>query len=96
MSEKMKERLKFFALGMLSLIGITFMVGAANSVVNDSGTVVIENGRYQISSWGDSKAHGAFIVDTITGETKIAYRYKETNSEPKERNNLNMPFSAIK
>jgi hypothetical protein len=86
-----RERIKYFLLGMLVMIGMIFLMGAKND------TVVIDNGRYQISAWGDGKAHGAFIVDTISGETKIVYRYKELgNSKSKERNYLNEPFSSIR
>lgn len=86
-----KERAKFFLMGMLVVIGMMFLMGAAND------TVVIDNGRYQISAWGDGKAHGAFIVDTISGETKIVYRSKEMgNSKIKDRNSLKEPFSSIR
>jgi hypothetical protein len=87
-----RERIKYFLLGMLVVIGMIFLTGAKK---ND--TVVIDNGRYQISAWGDGRAHGAFVVDTISGETKIVYRYKELgNSKSKERNYLNEPFSSIR
>ncbi len=86
-----RERVKYILLGMLIMIGMIFLMGASND------TVVIDNGRYQISTWGDGKAHGAFIVDTISGETKIVYRYKELgNSKSKERNYLGEPFSSIR
>lgn len=86
-----KERIRFFLLGMLVVVGMLFLIGASND------KVVIDNGRYQISSWGDSRAHGAFVVDTISGETKIVYRYKELgDSTFKERNSLNEPFSKIR
>ncbi len=86
-----KERVKFFLMGMLVVIGMMFLMGATND------TVVIDNGRYQISAWGDGKAHGAFIVDTISGETKIVYRSRDmSNSKIKDRNSLKEPFSSIK
>ena len=86
-----KERIRYFLMGILVVVGMMFLMGASND------TVVIDNGRYQMSAWGDSKAHGAFIVDTISGETKIVYRYKELgNSKVKERNSLNEPFSKIR
>lgn len=86
-----KERIRFFLLGMLVVIGMLFLVGASND------KVVIDNGRYQISAWGDSRAHGAFVVDTISGETKIVYRYKELDDSTfKERNSLSEPFSKIR
>ena len=86
-----KERIRYFLLGMLVVVGMLFLAGASND------KVVIDNGRYQISAWGDSRAHGAFVVDTISGETKIVYRYKElSDSTFKERNNLGEPFSKIR
>ncbi|KPJ97711.1 MAG: hypothetical protein AMK71_12760 [Nitrospira bacterium SG8_35_4] len=92
-SKLLKERLKFFCLGMLVVLGVVFLMGAANH----SDQVVIDNGRYQVAAWGDGTAHGAFITDTISGETKIVYRYKEKgNDRGLERSNLNKPFSKIK
>lgn len=88
-----KERLKFFCLGILVVLGLVFLMGTTNH--NDK--VVIDSGRYQVAAWGDGKAHGAFITDTISGETKIVYRYKEKgNDKALERSNLNMPFSKIR
>ncbi len=86
-----RERAKFFLLGMVLVIGMMFLMGAANE------TVVIDNGRYQVSAWGNDGAHGAFIVDTISGETKIAYRYKERDGRGHlERDQLGRSFSKIK
>lgn len=86
-----RERVKFFLMGMLVVIGMIFLMGATNE------SVVIDNGRYQISAWGDGQAHGAFILDTISGETKIAYRYKERDGRGYlERDNLRKPFSKMK
>jgi hypothetical protein len=87
----LKERVKFFCLGMLMVLGVVFLMGSTND------KVVIDNGRYQVSAWGDGKAHGAFIVDTVSGETKIVYRYKELGDKKSlERSDLNKPFSKIK
>ncbi len=86
-----RERIKFFLMGMLVVLGMIFLMGATND------TVVIDDGRYQISAWGDGEAHGAFIVDTISGETKIAYRYKEKDGRGYlERDNLRKSFSKMK
>lgn len=88
----LKERVKYFLLGVLVIIGAVFLMGA-----NNKDSVVIDNGRFQISAWGDGKAHGAFIVDTISGETKIVYRYKELGDKKSlERSYLNEPFINIK
>lgn len=59
--------------------------------------VLLSNGRYQLAAWGSGMAHGAFVIDTLTGETKIAYRYKELgNDKVLERDNLKTLFVDIK
>ena len=92
-SKLLKERVKFFCLGILVVLGAVFLMGTTNH----RDQVIIDNGRYQVAAWGDSKAHGAFITDTISGETKIVYRYKEKgNDKFLERSELNKAFSKIK
>ena len=92
-SKLIKERVKFFCLGILVVLGAVFLMGTTNH----RDQVIIDNGRYQVAAWGDGKAHGAFITDTISGETKIVYRYKEMgNSKSLERSELNKVFSKIK
>ena len=87
----LRERVKYFLMGVLVVTGMIFLMGT-----KPHEQVVIDSERYHISAWGDSRAHGAFVVDTISGETKIVYRYKETGDASfKERKNLNMPFSKI-
>ncbi len=87
----LRERAKYLLMGMLIIIGMLFLTGATND------TVVIDNGRYQVAAWGDGTAHGAFIVDTISGETKIVYRFKERNGKKYlERDQLNKSFGKIK
>jgi len=88
-----KERIKFFIIGALAVAGAIFLMGA-----NSSDTIVLDNGRYQISAWGNSRAYGAFVLDTVTGETKVAYKYfdGEDSAPAKEKNNLNVPFNSIK
>lgn len=86
-----KERIRFFLLGVLIVIGAIFLMGAADTQLS------IDNSRYQISAWGDSKAHGAFIVDSVTGKTKIVYHYEERGDGKAvvEKDNLNKPFNKI-
>jgi hypothetical protein len=89
----LKERAKFFCLGIFVMLGIVFLMGTSNQ----HDKVVIDNGRYQVAAWGDGRAHGAFITDTISGETRIVYRYKEMgNGKSLERSELNKAFSKIK
>ncbi len=57
-------------------------------------------GRYQISSWGTSHknggGYGAFLTDTATGRTKIAYAHiRMGNGKEIRINNLDMPFDKI-
>lgn len=51
-------------------------------------------GRYQISAWADGGGYGAFVVDTATGATKMAY---SSNRGPggKSVNNLGKPFQQM-
>ncbi|MDM8543470.1 hypothetical protein QUF75_17770 [Desulfococcaceae bacterium HSG7] len=90
-----KERLKFFIIGVLTLLLLVFLTGAKNF-----GSL---NGRYQISSWGmhlgeNAAGCGAFIVDTATGNTKVAYTviYGANPQRSVLINNLRKPFNAIK
>jgi hypothetical protein len=73
------------------IVGAIFLMGATTE------KSIIENGRYQISAWGDGGAHGSFIVDTVSGETRIVYMYKELgNGKSMVKSNLNKPYSLIK
>ncbi len=92
------ERLKFFLLGMIALMGLLFLTGAVPPVAP-----TLQYGRYQISSWGaslgdNSGAMGVFIVDTVSGETKTVY--SRTYGDPKNtkalKNDLKKPFVAIR
>jgi hypothetical protein len=91
----LKERVTFFLLGALAVFGMLFLLGADNAVI-------IDNGRYQLSSWAgsfgkNSGGVGAFIVDTVTGETKTAYTriYGEPENGRVIKNNLNKPFNSM-
>ncbi len=66
--------------------------------VNAGGNI----GRYQIAAWSTNwgtsgGGYGAFIVDTTTGETKMAYNYvfAENGKERVRINNLGKPFRRI-
>lgn len=94
-----REKLFFFALGALSLVTITFLLGAASDFQNQT----LNYGRYQLSSWGtqigdDSGAVGAFVMDTVSGETRTAY-IRTYGTPPASRvlkNDLKKPFHAIR
>ena len=84
------ERATFLLAGAVVAIGFLFLTGA------DLKPPAPNYGRYQISAWGDSSAHGVFITDTTSGETKVVYRYKKISStEGVERNYLGLSFHSI-
>lgn len=39
----------------------------------DKGVPISNTGRYQIVTWEANGGYGAFVVDTATGTTKVAY-----------------------
>lgn len=87
-----KMRVRDLLLGFLLAVGMFVLMG-----YKGQDDVVLSNGRYQLAAWGDGVAHGAFVMDTLTGETKIVYRYKSIgNDKFKERDNLNTVFVDIK
>lgn len=52
------------------------------------------NGRYQIVTWQGGGGYGAFVLDTATGTTKVAYSsIKGPNG--KSVNNLGKPFHQM-
>jgi hypothetical protein len=91
------ERAKYFLLGIGVITGIIFLIGA------DTLSPPPPNyGRFQISSWATSFGNnsggvGAFVVDTVTGETKTVY--SRIYGAPEEgkivKNDLKKPFIAI-
>lgn len=94
------ERIKFFLLGMLVVIGLVILMGANTT---DTGShFLLGTGRYQISSWGsfgEDKVggFGVYIVDTLTGETKTVYTrlFGIKNEGILIKNNLRKPFNTI-
>ena len=85
---QIKERVRFLLMGILMVAGAIFLMGATTE------KPIIENGRYQLSAWGDGQAHGAFVIDSVSGETRIVYMYKELeDGKSMVKNNLNKPFS---
>jgi len=93
MTEKTyRERVKFFVLGLLVAVGFISLLGAKFQ----DETVLLDALRYRISAWGDGKAHGAFIVDSFTGQTKVVYAHKEVEDDKLvEKDYLNTPFHKI-
>ena len=92
------ERLKFFSLGAICLALLLVLLGAAADHQNST----LNFGRYQISSWAtqidsDSGIVGAFVMDTVSGETRTVYMrtYGTPPSSRAEKNDLKRPFNAI-
>lgn len=52
------------------------------------------NGRYQIVTWEAGGGYGAFILDTATGTTKVAYSSLK-GPGGKHVNNLGKPFARM-
>jgi hypothetical protein len=60
-----------------------------------SGAYADAPGRYQLESWGASGiGFGAFVMDTVSGETKIVYL--NTGMKSSQANHLGMSFEEIK
>lgn len=92
------ERLKYLVVGIVLTIGILFMMGTG-----PVSSPVLDNGRYQISSYATqlgegSGAVGAFIVDTVSGEVKTVYMrvYGDAPSSKIMMNNLKRNFASMK
>jgi len=74
---------KYFFLGFVFAASILVLMGAYRDVP----------GRYQIDAWGASGiGYGAFVTDTASGETKIAY----LNAGTVEETNLGKAFKEFK
>ena len=79
------EKAKFFLLGMLVVVGLLILTGAYGNAP----------GRYQLETWGAGGiGFGAFVTDTVSGETKIVYL--NTGRETSQRNYLGASFDEIK
>lgn len=96
-----KDRLLFFSLGAICLLMGSFLMGAASDYVNNNNTT-LNFGRYAISSWatqldGKSGVVGAFVMDTVSGETRTVYirTYGEIPKSETVKNDLKKPFNSI-
>ena len=94
-------KIKYFLLGAVASLLMLLLTGA----MNDPGAPSTANlcfGRYQISSWATSfgdkgGAIGAFVIDTISGETRTVYSrtFGPTMEGEIIKNDLKKPFNAI-
>jgi len=92
-------RIRYFLLGLASGLILLALTGA--DFVDQQPTLGF--GRYQLSSWAtsfgkDSGALGAFVIDTVSGETKTVYSRIYGNPPDTRiiKNDLKKPFSAIR
>lgn len=70
-------KIKYFLLGIGSSLLLLLLTGAMNDP-GAPGSANLNFGRYQISTWAtpfgnQGGAMGAFVIDTVSGETKTVY-----------------------
>ncbi len=87
-----------FICGALSLVVVGLLLGAASDHQNKT----LQFGRYQLSSWAapmgeNSGMVGAFVMDTVSGETRTVYirSYGDPPAGKVLKNNLKKPFSDM-
>lgn len=79
------EKFKFILVGMLLMVMVFFLMGAGGTSA----------GRYRVSAWSATEVgFGAYVIDTETGETRVAYQY--TGATGNNVDNLGLPFSEMK
>lgn len=95
-------KMKYFLLGIGSSLLLLLLTGAMNDP-GAPGSANLSFGRYQLSSWatpfGDhGGAMGAFVIDTVSGETRTVYS-RTFGSTPMEgeviKNDLKKSFASI-
>ncbi len=64
-------KVKFLLLGIIVGFGVFLLLGARSQ----DDVVLLASDRYRVSAWGDPHSHGAFVVDSLTGKTKLVYRH---------------------
>jgi hypothetical protein len=99
--KSLRERLLYFSLGVVSLALVSFLMGAASDYQNNNNAT-LNFGRYAISSWatqvdGKSGVVGAFVLDTVSGETRtVCIRtYGDVPKSEFLKNDLKRPFTSI-
>lgn len=95
-------KMKYYLLGAGSSLLLLLLTGAMNDP-GAPGNANLNFGRYQLSSWATSfgdrgGAMGAFVIDTVSGETKTVYSrtFGSTAMEGEViKNDLKKPFASI-
>jgi hypothetical protein len=91
----------YFFLGVGAVLFFLILTGAIDNQGASSSTT-LGFGRYQLSSWATSfgekgGAVGAFVIDTVSGETRTVY--SRTFGPPMDssvvKNDLKKPFISI-
>ncbi len=72
-----KIKVKFLLLGFMVGFGLFLLLGAKSQ----DDVVLLAADRYRVSAWGDPHSHGAFIIDSLTGSTKLAYEHYYSTPE---------------
>jgi len=95
---KFTKHIQYAIIGAASAF-ILIMLGGAVNYSNSS----LNFGRYQLSSWStrlsvNGGVVGAFVMDTVSGETKTVYlrTYGNIGKGKVVKNNLKKTFSAMK
>ena len=93
---QLTEKFKCFCWGVLTVIAIGLLVGAADN------SALPNTSRYQIATWSgqlgaNAGGVGVFIVDTISGETKTVYTriYGDPGTSDLIKNDLRKSFASI-
>jgi hypothetical protein len=101
----MVMKIKYFLFGVGFTLMFLLLTGAYQvvEIEGNSAPLTLDNGRYQLSSWATSIGDkngviGAFVIDTVSGETKTVYsrEYGPKIESTTVKNDLKKPFSSIK
>ena len=91
---------KYFFLGVVATLFFLVLTGAIDY---QGSSAALSSGRYQLSSWATSFGEkgggvGAFVIDTVSGETRTVYSriYGPSMQSTVVKNDLKKPYSSIK
>lgn len=94
-------KVKYFFLGVAAALFFLVLTGAIDNQ-GASSSAILGFGRYQLSSWATSfgekgGAVGAFVIDTVSGETRTVYSrtYGPSMETVIVKNDLKKAYSAI-